>query len=366
MKEYITKLIDRNLQRKRESGITNYALYSILIILIYKIIESIPRIAFNYDKVNILMIIGFSYNLFLSIFMVLISTNDTKKRKNDLKIYYKDRNSNFEIGIFLIGILMPSILNFINFFNSFGFDSNIQVYFLATSVISIFLIAVFISILFYSREQKLDIKGEDLDAGIIYNLVFYTLIVLSITSSVFFLYTFKSFTIRKFDIFLFALYLFGIYVVMEKIIEASNNDNLIKSLEDLEYEIYVKGLDDSEIKNKLQSNYFGFLLQDWIDLKHEELKIFEEYHIDCCEKIKADEKELLTIDCSKYAIECEGRQNQIIENKKNLAKDTANFYSNKIKQIQNVVNTKKLKRENEIALVSNLIKNYQISKKKYT
>jgi hypothetical protein len=47
MRDYITKLNDRNLQRKKATGFTNYVLYSLIIIIAFKIIDLVGRINFQ-------------------------------------------------------------------------------------------------------------------------------------------------------------------------------------------------------------------------------------------------------------------------------------------------------------------------------
>lgn len=85
MRAYISKLIDRNLQRKRESGFTTYALYSVLFIVVYKIFEIVHLIPFQSDFWEVIEILTYSINLLFSLrFIYLIYEGSIEHLQNCL------------------------------------------------------------------------------------------------------------------------------------------------------------------------------------------------------------------------------------------------------------------------------------------
>ena len=72
MKSFITKLNDRNIQRKRESGVTSYVLFSVLILALYKVFSHseylLMNTFFNVKNLNqSIWLVCYTFNLLFSL-----------------------------------------------------------------------------------------------------------------------------------------------------------------------------------------------------------------------------------------------------------------------------------------------------------
>ena len=70
MRNYISKINDRNLQRKRESGLTTYALISVLFFGVYKVFEIYPLVPFKLYFWDVLFQLTYSINVVVSIIII--------------------------------------------------------------------------------------------------------------------------------------------------------------------------------------------------------------------------------------------------------------------------------------------------------
>lgn len=143
---------------------------------------------------------------------------------------------------------------------------------------------------------------------------------------------------QKIDLITLFLLVFATFAIFEKIISNYRHDTFSKDLENLEYEIYLKNLDDDSIRHILQSKYMGYLIVDWIVFKKNEIdEAFEKYNGDE-ENIEQMEVQLQKVDKKQYPIEYDGRKEKIDECKKELAGQIINFCENNQKEISEILN----------------------------
>ncbi|RIV38156.1 hypothetical protein D2V08_00120 [Flagellimonas lutimaris] len=143
----------------------------------------------------------------------------------------------------------------------------------------------------------------------------------------------------KIDLVTFCLLIFAALVIFDKVISNFTDDTFSKDLENLEYEIYLKNLKDNEIRHILQSKYMGFLVEDWIKFKLDEinkkLKSFSEED----SKIKLQEMELRNLDKAEYPIEFDGREKKIKKLRTNLRNRALDYYETNHDEIKEIVDT---------------------------
>ena len=101
MRNFISKLNDRNLQRKRESGVTSYVLYSILILCLYKLFKHLEKINFseiiNFSE-NLILFCCYVSNGLIAILIIISSLFDVKEKIfSNLRII-KKKNEEFNFS----------------------------------------------------------------------------------------------------------------------------------------------------------------------------------------------------------------------------------------------------------------------------
>ncbi|GGB73936.1 hypothetical protein GCM10007424_12280 [Flavobacterium suaedae] len=139
----------------------------------------------------------------------------------------------------------------------------------------------------------------------------------------------------KYDLFIICSTIYFCLIILDKIIELNKKDIYTVNLENLEYEIYVKDLQDDKIREILQQNYMGYLLNDWInyidDTIKEELSKFKKEF----ERLKKRKENLdLTIDKQKYPLEYDGRIKILNEEFEILRDKTSPFFKTLLKDVK--------------------------------
>jgi hypothetical protein len=115
----------------------------------------------------------------------------------------------------------------------------------------------------------------------------------------------------KLNVFLFGSLLFLAMLIVIKIMGLRKDDAFSSDLENLEYEINVKNLNNDEIKLRLQKQYMGFLLSEWtvyhLHLINTDFKTFN----DTLSLIIVKRNELNQMDKGKYPHEYKARTSEI-------------------------------------------------------
>ncbi|MCG8859982.1 hypothetical protein [Tenacibaculum finnmarkense] len=338
MREYITKLNDRNLQRKKATGITNYVLYSLIIIIIFKIIDLIGVINFkNIETYNLYKLCWYSFCISLALYFIYFSFITSFKNTSSVRILKVSKNKEtYFLNIIISGIFLSTIIPAIIVIwkdyesNSFAYNTLEYILFILTGANLFFLFIVLFS-------KKTDLykainKNDDND---IMSKVIFLISVLVVVISI---YLLSNLDISdKTNLVLLCLLIFSIIAISEKITESYKEDIFSKDLENVEYEIYLKDLSDNKIREILQKKYMGFLISDWIKFKEVEIASeFKQYEKESSE-IKLQEKEIENVDKKQYPIEYEGRKKKINELKDVFENKKKTFFENNINEINEVL-----------------------------
>lgn len=345
MKNYVSKLNDRNLQRKRESGLTTYALYSVVVILLYKITELYPLIPLKKHFFEVIEILGPTFNICVGVLIICSVYSSTNNYISSLRIKLSSKNTNLlEETLNSVILLLPftaclttSIIQIIN--NSIN-----NWYYIIFSIIQLLFLVVLISVILSenkkSNNQSIEIldgtgqKSNDKDALSIFTYSFSILIIIYSLHNIF---THSS-ALGKLNILIFGVFIYAIPCVIITILEIRKKDGFTAALENLEYEINVQNLDNNEIKIRLQQNYLGFLLNDWIIYN---LQLIDDFKLDIS-KIKSEietmKLELTKVDKNLYAIEYDGRVKNINKKENQIKVQIRTFYIQKTKEIESFLN----------------------------
>lgn len=364
MKNYVSKLIDRNLQRKRESGFTSYALYSILILIAYKIIQLYPTIPFKKLFFETLSLIVCSLNMYFAFIIIILIYSSSSKYKSGLVVKLKSNDDGFLYEIICYSILIiPLILSIGVTINNY-YMSKENTYFVIMSIIHL-LIFFLIVLMHYSEQKKankeIETFGGNTNTSDKDNLskFFYLLSFSIILYSFYTLFNFET-EIKKVTILLFSILLYSIPCILNKIMDLNEDDAFTSALENLEFEINVLKLEDDDIRVRLQQNYYGFLIKEWISYN---TQLLETLILDNSKKISIIEKlenELTKIDKIKYPIEYNSRLQKIFFEKKYFNNDLSKFCNQKIIEITSFWNNEEIESDDKkdlLKLYSKLKKN---------
>jgi hypothetical protein len=358
MKNYISKLNDRNIQRNRESGITTYALISALIIDLYNIVEIYPKIPFREEFFDVILVIVYALNIYIFFAAIYSFYSISFGHYSSIRIVHKSKwdESLVEDFLQLSIILIPCLGNLFVTIYSYIYYNSIQYYFLIMTLIFTLIVVLFLIVT--TEDSKLNNtyeifegtgrNGTDKDTP---TIVIYIIGTILISFSSYYVYTIPV-AISKRYIMVFCLLVYAVPFILIKIISLSKKDRYSKALENLEYEIHMSNLDDDQIKQKLQENYMGFLLLDWINLKLSNFKAFVKEVDSLFTNIENDKKELKEIDSIKYPIECEGRKEKIKNVEIELKDKINNYFNTNFKEIQEIWEDKKLDSNERLELHS--------------
>lgn len=338
MRNYITKLNDRNLQRKKATGITNYVLYSLIIIIVFKIIDLVGRINFQgLETYHLLKLTWYSFCISLALYFIYFSFVTSFNNSSSVRILKKSKKKetyflNIIISGFFLSTIIPATIILWEDYNSKNFEYSIFeiILFILTAVNLIFLI-----IALFSKDNDLYKAINKTDDNDIISKVLFTVSFFVTVSSIYLLSNLNI--IDKINLVLLCLLTFSILAISEKIIESHKEDVFSKDLENLEYEVYLKDLSDNDIREILQKKYMGFLINDWIKFKETEISNeFEKYQKERAD-IELKESEIKSVDKEKYPIEYEGRDNKIKELKDILENKKKRFFESNINEINEVL-----------------------------
>jgi hypothetical protein len=346
MRNYITKINDRNLQRKKASGITNYVLYSILILVIFKLIDLLPKINQDFSSLTFVEIIMYSLNSSLAIYMVYESFLSSVGNSSSLRVLKNSKESEsyfkplIEALIFLIPVIPTIYFIFYNFNNDIKFSS----YLILMSILSLFNITLVIALLFIKDKDQYKIyKGTNDSKSNSLSIIILIISVIVITYSINLLFNLNS-DLDKLNLFIFGFLTFSILAILQRIIDNYSSDVFTKDLENLEYEVYVKDLSDNQIRHILQHKYMGFLINDWISNKQDEISSELNLINITKDNLTKERNELTKVDKEKYPIEYNGRLEKIENEELNLKMKISTFFKDNIVEVNEIV-----KKDNNIS-----------------
>lgn len=167
--------------------------------------------------------------------------------------------------------LIPIVSTVYSFSNKYITNNNNYYYYylgLLNSISFLFLIEPMLS----SKKQLkiINSKAENVESKVFVIFISAGVIIFSLIQA-------SEITINEKFIFIKIIVLFYIILfILEKIVEQDSIDVNTFNLENFEYEIYLKNLNDDQIRERLQENYIGYLIEYWIDFNKRELKNFKE------------------------------------------------------------------------------------------
>lgn len=364
MRNYITKLNDRNLQRKKATGITNYVLYSLIIIIAFKIIDLVGRTNFQeLETYDFLKLIWYSFCFSLALYFTYYSFITSFKNSSSVRILKKSKKKetyflNIIISGFFLSTIIPAALILWEDYNSKNFEYSIFeiILFILTAINLLLLIVVL-----FSKDNDLYKAINKTDDNDVFSKGLFIISFFVIISSIYLISNINI--IDKINLVLLCLLTFSILAIFEKIIESHKEDVFSKDLENLEYEVYLKDLSDNDIRDILQKKYMGFLINDWIKFKESEISIeFEKYEKENAD-IELKEKEIKSVDKEKYPIEYEGRKNNINQLKVSLENKKKRFFESNINEINEVLKKDSGIKLEEFNKLKNLIVQLSSNKK---
>ncbi|MFL9835238.1 hypothetical protein [Chryseobacterium terrae] len=336
-KNFISKLNDRNLQRKRESGMTSYVLYSALIFCIYKLYKNTLYYFQNLENLDIhnsIFLISFVSNSMVAFYFIAISFQPEKNIfSNFTTIKYDKSNTSFYGYVLMMTFfLIPTLSTLFSFIYRTD-NLNIE-YFLILGILNIISIIIVLSTFVKKNNIKLVKSNINENTLPLEALIFFIscgVIIFSIIMSI------EIQLIEKFIFIKVVLLLYVILFIFDRIIDQNRKDDNTFNLENFEYEIYLKNLNDDQIREKLQENYVGFFIDYWIDFNDKKYNNFS-YNIENkIENIKLDlEKLNQDVDIKKYPIEFAGRKKQILGNFEEELKMEVSNFSNLLNEIRKI------------------------------
>lgn len=370
MRNYISKIIDRGLQKRRESGITRYALYSFLIIISYKFIGLLKNINFEENLGDILISSIYVYNICIAILFMLHSYKMSFENYSPIRIIKTSKDSFYNLFLALTIVLLPLLISFGGFRELYNDGSHFNWYLiligLIDSILFLLIAVVLIIYLFKKKEEKLyslfDSSSKEYDP--FSSKFFFFIAFLIIILSAYFYYL-HELSIEKIDVLLLGVISFIILQVFIKIIDLNKQDVFLKDLENLEYEIFVKNMSDKEIRGTLQDKYLGFLIKDWSELKIKELNDAETIHDSYVKKIQKYQDELNDFDKTKYPFEFKGREKEFKAMKNGFIEEINSFYIKLAKELIDVYSNAKKMDDSEKEKLGEFKNNLLNKKKKY-
>ncbi|GAA6768153.1 hypothetical protein AAFH68_41060 [Flavobacterium sp. CGRL1] len=133
--------------------------------------------------------------------------------------------------------------------------------------------------------------------------------------------------------------------------ELCENDDFISALENLEYEINLLKLNDDDIRVRLQQNYYGFLIKEWISYN---TQLLENLILDQNNKLRIIEKlekDLISIDKNKYLQDYNTLFQRIAIRKKHVTYDINKFSNQKITEITSFWNSEGIEPDDKKDLI---------------
>lgn len=364
MRNYISKINDRNLQRKRESGLTTYALISVLFFSVYKVFEIYPLVPFKLYFWDVLFQLTYSINVVFSIIIICSIYELTLGHLSSIRIVSKSstKETLLETAIENSLIFIPFTFNLTATLYSIIVLKTWNWYFLIIAVTLLY--AVTLLIYFSIKNRKVNKPyeifegtgktGSDKD---FISILLYVLCICCISFS--FLNIYKSNVVfSKTTSLFFGIICYSIPFLITKIIALQKSDKFSISLENLEYEINVRDLKDEEIRVRLQKNYMGFLLIEWISYNSKHLERFKNIIETKKKDIVELKTQLISIDVKTYPIEHKGRSAKITERQNDITRLTDSFFNSKLNEIESIWTNSKLeaKERSELSKLYNKVK----------
>lgn len=278
--EYISRLIDRDLQKKQANGFTLWAIVGVLFYLSLDLIDKVP-VLLEWPHIKfypfLIIVITINYLVFFVLLLYsLININSIIDKRKLITKYNSKNEAKYYNSILLIilgflnlkaGNLIPSFM-----FNYFG------IFFIYIAVRPFIKVKSLLDISKRTPSKKLDLKlnskPQTIQRGEYISLISFSIILIIGLTFYFFNTSFlsdNSVVAITVAIELFACSILSIILVNQFIMLRAS-----KWLADLEQDIYIYGLDIGEIRNRLMKEYFGQTIETWFSEEKKEYELIHE------------------------------------------------------------------------------------------
>lgn len=270
LKDLVVKLNDRNIQRQRESGLTIYAVLTVIVYLIFFLISEFPVFLKNKtDNFVTLTLVGDVIFCALSFLVATI-----KRRTGVTKIFPNQEFLSIDRSLipYSLFFVMLAILNFYSHFNSYS-GSLIYILFGVIFTVNIALPFIVKSLQLWQDRKSVTripeftyLKSEvtkliAISSGI-YGVILTAAIVFLIANEAVNLTNSEIANSVKYD-----MHLLGVLLLSFIALQLQENKTLNDELEELEKEIFLKNLPNEEIKKRLEEEYFGQDFSAWVETR---------------------------------------------------------------------------------------------------
>jgi len=267
IKNFIIKLNDRNIQRKRESGITSYVLSSVLIVCIYKLFSNSEKLLtstqyFPENLKNSIWLICYLFNLLLLLGGLVYTLFPTFENFKNVKLIKASRTEPY---VFLSLILAFPFSLALTIYTLITNESDSTIFKIYCYLLIFFgLIGLIMTYVLFTKNKnpEFKIKSTPQPSEKIIYIILYLFIFIICTYSTYLIYTL---TVEcKVEIIKLIILAYLTYVIIERILQVNTFDKHFSQMEDFEYEIVLRGLEEDQIRKEFQERFSGFLISDWI------------------------------------------------------------------------------------------------------
>lgn len=313
----ITKLNDRNIQRRRESGITTYALLAVLSVLVIEIVDLGPKILNHGNHFQIAKVMLGTATLFFNVLLVITTFYLTVGYPSPVRLIKRTVNhgSILETCNTLFFLACPLALSLYYLLIQKGwFGWYLFIYF------SLFFVLAILIAIDRTKQNKDFIRVSQ--TGIPYKekniviIIFYIIGTVTISLVIFFFLHDKinldNETVT--NSIKLTLYVLSIPLILSYVSTLKNLDLKNRFLEELEVEIYINKLSDEQIIEEIRNNYVGIGVQNWIDIQTDLFNSFIAEISSELEKIENYAAEIMQLDRKTYPHEYAGRCKAIENN----------------------------------------------------
>lgn len=280
LRDYISKVIDRNLQRKRESGITVYALYSVLAIVLWQLVERYPSIPFRERPLEVLLVSTCALNIMICLALLHAAYTRQAGLSGPIRLLLFDQmvNSLLDDIVTCGTVVVPSLANIASFILKLHHGSSFDWYYFLFGLFLTAGLAGFVSAAIKGKKnrrfyQVIAGSGKSTDRDIPTAIVYF-LFMFVMAYSGYRLYI-SSPAVSTLSVAVFAALAYSLILILERTTQVRREDYFLSSLKNLEYETNVRDLSDEDIRLRLQKNYLGFMLPEWISFHRKEFDDFE-------------------------------------------------------------------------------------------
>lgn len=265
----ISKLNDRNLQRKRESGFTTYVLISALLIILWNTIDLIHLILGDEIDFKLVEFFLLSINFSFSLIGIISVNYSTIGHKTSVRYLSKELriNSFLESFCYFLLFFLPFSLSVILIINDHNwFNITCAIFYGLISLI-FFLSNRDTKVRKGHRLEKISETGKPIESK---GFGFYLLMTMALfmipVSTVYLTYnTFPSSITDNLTAFIkLSVLIYSIPIVSLLIFESMKESVKNRLLDELEVNIYLNKMTDEEILSRLRERYFGININNWI------------------------------------------------------------------------------------------------------